>query len=203
VTALRSIRRIAWAAIAGTLLVLGAGFALSSMGWIGPPILSSSKPAVGGPFELTSHKGETFNNVRVAGKPYLVFFGFTNCPEICPTTLLELTDLMTELGPAADRFTPLFVTVDPERDTQASLAEYMGAFDPRIVALRGTPEQTAAAVKSFAAYYRKVPLEGGGYTMDHTASVILMDAKGEFFGTLDIHEPRETSLAKLKRFLGA
>ncbi|MGN6550653.1 MAG: SCO family protein, partial [Pararhizobium sp.] len=142
-------------------------------------------------------------NAQLAGKPYLVFFGFTHCPDICPTTLFELTDLMAELGPAADRFTPLFITVDPERDTQQVLVEYMTAFDERILALRGSQEETDATVKAFAAYYRKVPVEGGGYTMDHTAGVILMDAEGRFVGTLDMHEPRENVLAKLRRLVNA
>lgn len=87
--------------------------------------------AIGGPCKLTSHRGETFDNARLAGKPYLVFFGFTHCPDICPTTLFELTDLMSQLGPAADRLTPLFITVEPERDTQDLLASYMTAFDNR------------------------------------------------------------------------
>lgn len=164
---------------------------------------STGIAAIGDPFELTSHTSETFDNARLAGKPYLVFFGFTHCPDICPTTLFELTDLMAQLGPAADRLTPLFITVDPERDTQDLLASYMTAFDDRIVALRGSQAQTEAAVKAFAAYYRKVPLEGGGYTMDHTAGVILMDAEGQFAGTLDMHEPRENVLAKLRRLVGA
>lgn len=165
--------------------------------------VSTGVAAIGGPFELTSHKGEKVDNASLAGKPYLVFFGFTHCPDICPTTLFELTDLMDKLGPAADRLTPLFISVDPERDTQELLASYMTSFNERIVALRGDRAQTDKAVKAFAAYYRKVPTEGGGYTMDHTAGVILMNAEGQFAGTLDLHEPRETVLAKLKRLVDA
>lgn len=164
---------------------------------------STGTARVGGPFELTSHTGEKFDNARLAGKPYLVFFGFTHCPDICPTTLYELTDLMDVLGPDADKLTPLFITVDPERDTQTVLSEYMTAFDERIVALRGELADIDKAVKAFSAYYNKVPTEGGGYTMDHTAGVILMDAKGGFFGTLDMHEPRETVLAKLRRLIAS
>lgn len=158
---------------------------------------------VGGPFQLTSHNGEKVDNAVLEGKPYLVFFGFTHCPDICPTTLFELTDFMAEMGPSADRFTPLFITVDPERDTQEVLAQYMTAFDQRIVALRGNQAETDAVVKAFAAYYRKVSIDGGEYTMDHTAGIILMDAKGKFAGTLDTHEPRDTVLAKLRRLTGA
>jgi protein SCO1/2 len=156
---------------------------------------------VGGPFTLTSHTGERFDNARLAGKPYLMFFGFTHCPDICPTTLMELTDLMAELGPDANRIRPLFVTVDPERDTQEILSDYMTAFDERIVALRGTPKETEAVAKAFAAYYRKVPLEGGNYTMDHTAGVFMMDGEGKFSGILDIHEQRDAILAKLRRLV--
>jgi len=165
-------------------------------------ITSTGIAAIGGPFELTSHRGETVDNARLAGKPYLAFFGFTHCPDVCPTTLFELTDFMRELGPAADRFNVLFFTVDPERDTQDLLAQYMTAFDERILALRGSREQTDAVVKAFAAYARKVPVEGGQYTMDHTAVVYLMDAEGRLIGTLDMHEPRETRMQKLRRLAG-
>ncbi|MBX3531698.1 MAG: SCO family protein [Rhizobiaceae bacterium] len=192
-----------WAAIAILAgLLIGFSGILPGTGRVDEPA-GSGEARVGGPFTLTSHKGERFDNARLAGKPYLIFFGFTHCPDICPTTLLELTDLMAELGSGADRITPLFITVDPERDTQQMLADYMTAFDERIVALRGTPEETDAAVKAFAAYYRKVPLEGGNYSMDHTAGVFMMDGKGRFSGVLDIHEPREAVLAKLRRLIEA
>jgi len=125
------------------------------------------------------------------------------CPDVCPTTLFELTDLMTELGATADRFNVAFITVDPERDTSEMLAGYMASFDTRIMALRGNPEQTQTAVKAFAAYARKVPTDGGNYTMDHTAGVYLMDADGDFKGTLDMHEPREVRLQKIRNLLNS
>lgn len=162
----------------------------------------ASVPAIGKPFELTSHRGEIVNNATLKGKPYLAFFGFTHCPDICPTTLFELTDLMAELGPVADQFNVAFISVDPERDTQELLKAYMTSFDPRIFALRGTAEQTQTAVKAFAAYSRKVPTEGGNYTMDHTAGVYLMDAYGGFKGTLDMHEPRDVRLQKIRNLVG-
>lgn len=109
---------------------------------------------------------------------------------------------MNELGPVADQFNVLFFTVDPERDTQELLAQYMTAFDNRILALRGNRQETDAVVKAFAAYARKVPLEGGEYTMDHTAGVYMMDAESQFVGTLDMHEPREIRLQKLRRLTG-
>jgi protein SCO1 len=160
-------------------------------------------PRVGGPFSLVSHKGERIDNRSLAGRPYIVFFGFTHCPEICPTTLFELTDLMAELGPDADKFEVLFITVDPERDTQEMLASYMTSFDSRITALRGSAEETEAALKAFSAYAAKVPLEGSQYTMDHTAGVFLIRGGGSFGGILDMHEPRETRLEKLRRLVSA
>lgn len=164
-------------------------------------VMEPSTPAIGNPFELVSHTGKVVNNVALRGKPYLVFFGFTHCPDICPTTLFELTDLMKELGSAADEFNVAFISVDPERDTQEMLSGYMTSFDPRIMALRGDIEKTETAVKAFAAYSRKVPTEGGNYTMDHTAGVYLMDAKGQFKGTLDMHESREIRLQKIRNLL--
>lgn len=164
-----------------------------------PTAIETGKALIGGPFTLTDNTGKRVTEKDFLGKYMLVFFGFTHCPDICPTTLLELTGLLADLGPAADQITPLFITVDPERDTQEMLASYMTSFDPRILALRGTKEQTDEAVKAFAAYYEKVPLEGGNYTMDHTAGVYLIDAEGEFMGTLDLHEPRENQLQKLRR----
>lgn len=164
--------------------------------------METSTPAIGKPFELTSHNGEVVNNAALAGKPYLAFFGFTHCPDICPTTLFELTDLMKELGPTSDDFNVVFITVDPERDTQEMLRLYMSSFDNRILALRGTADQTATAVKAFAAYSKKIPDETGGYTMDHTSGVYLMNADGTFRGTLNMHEPREVRLKKIQNLVG-
>jgi protein SCO1/2 len=199
VTGIRLFRAITWGLIA-----VCAGVLIAFSGWLpgtAPTIQAGTGEArIGGPFELTSHRGQPVSNTTLAGKPYLVFFGFTHCPDICPTTLYELTDLMAELGPAADRMTPLFITVDPERDTPEVLADYMTVFDARILALRGDLPTTDAAVKAFAAYYRKVPTEGG-YTMDHTAGVILMDADGRFAGMVDMHEPRASVIAKLRRLV--
>jgi len=197
---LRPLRYLAWGAvaIAGGLLI-GLSGLMPGQKPRAPTILSDNVSAIGGSFALTSHEGERFDNTRLAGKPYLVFFGFTHCPDICPTTLLELTELMKKLGPDADRLTVLFITVDPDRDTQKLLADYLTSFDKRIIALRGSREETDAAVKAFAAYARKVPLEGGAYTMDHTAGIYLMDAVGQFRGMLDFHEGIESKLMKLRR----
>lgn len=186
-----------WAAI----VVLGGILIVSTPLFGGNPSsdTSSGTAKVGGPFSLVSHTGKRVDNQSLVGRPYLAFFGFTYCPDICPTTLFELTDLMAELGPVADAFEVLFISVDPKRDTQEALIRYMTSFDNRITALRGSAEETDAALKAFSAYAEKVPLEGGEYTMDHTAGVLLMRADGGFGGMMDMHEPRETKLEKLRR----
>lgn len=197
----RLFRICVWGAV-----VLLAGFLLVSTMLPEPqaPAEASTGTArVGGPFTLTSHEGERIDNQSLVGRPYLVFFGFTHCPEICPTTLFELTDLMSELGAEADKFEVLFVTVDPERDTQALLASYMTSFDSRITALRGSAEETETALKAFSAYAKKVPLEGEQYTMDHTTGVYLIRGDGSFGGILDMHEPRETRLQKVRRLVSS
>lgn len=198
-TALKFIRYTAWTAV-GALAVAMTAFALVGLQPGRKPIVVqyTGTAAVGGPFELSTTDGKPFTNADVEGSPYLVFFGFTNCPDICPTTLFELTSLFKEMGPSAGKITPLMISVDPERDTPEMLKVYMTAFDPRIIALRGTPEQTTKTAKAFAAYFKKVPLDGGNYTMDHTAGVWLMKADGTFQGTLDMHEPREILIKKLE-----
>ena len=194
---LRAFRLTMWAAITLLGIVVIVSTQLSGSSPTVEP--SSGTVKVGGPFSLVSHTGERVDNQSLGARPYLVFFGFTYCPDICPTTLFELTDLMTELGPVADGFDVLFITVDPERDTEEALASYMTSFDGRIPALRGTAPETDAALKAFSAYAKKVPLEAGEYTMDHTAGVFLRKSDGSFGGMMDMHEPRETRLEKLRR----
>lgn len=154
---------------------------------------------IGGPIDLASSAGGRFTDADRAGKPYAIFFGFTRCPNICPTTLSDLTLDLDELGPLADRIEVFFVSVDPERDTPESMKEYLSAFDPRILGLTGTPDEIARIAKDYRVFYRKVPTEGGDYTMDHTASVYLMNGKGQLVGTIAFEEDRKTQVAKLKR----
>lgn len=199
--ALRIFKFGAWGLLAFVVLAIGLGAILERFNY-NPSAGSTGTSAIGGPFELTAHTGETISNADLAGTPYLVFFGFTQCPDVCPTTLAQLSAVLGQLGPQAE-ITPLFITVDPERDTQDTMADYVGYFDDRILGLRGSLEQTEQAADAFAAYFEKVPLENGGYTMDHTASVLMMDAQGEFAGTLDIHEPLNIQVEKLRQLTGA
>lgn len=158
---------------------------------------------IGGPFVLTSEDGTPFDSRSLAGRPFALYFGFTHCPDVCPTAMYEMSLLLKDLGPAAKEFRVLFVTVDPERDTAELLKAYTDGFDERIVGLTGTPEAVAGVAKSYRAFYRKVPLDAGSYTMDHTASIYLMGPDGRFAGTLGYGEAHESALAKLRRLIDA
>lgn len=160
-------------------------------------------PDIGGEFSLTSHEGKRIGSRELLGRPYALFFGFTSCPDVCPTALFELGLVLKDLGPAAELLTPLFVTVDPERDTQEQLAAYLGAFDPRIVGVRGDAQETLVVMRAFKATARKIPLADGGYTMDHTALIYLMDRRGHFFDKLDYREDHATQLGKFRRLVAA
>ncbi|MCB1417371.1 MAG: SCO family protein, partial [Nitratireductor sp.] len=138
---------------------------------------------------------------ELAGKPYGVFFGFTHCPEVCPTTLYEMSTMLAGLGPEAKDFRLFFITVDPERDTAPFLKDYLANFDPRIEALVPTPDELQQVAKAYRAYYAKVKTSDGGYTMDHTATVYLMNGKGQLQSTIAFGEAAETRKAKLEKLL--
>jgi protein SCO1 len=159
-----------------------------------------SRVPIGGPFRLTTHEGKTFTDENLKGKPFAVFFGFTHCPEVCPTTLYDLTQDLQALGRDAEKLNVAFITVDPAQDTSELMKTYLSSFDPRIVGLTGTEEEIAAAAKAYKVYYRKVPTESG-YTMDHTATIFLMDSKGDFFGTSNFQEAQDIRRGKLKQLI--
>jgi protein SCO1/2 len=130
-------------------------------------------------FALTDHTGKPRTLADFKGKVVVVFFGYTQCPDVCPTTMAEMASVMQKLGPLADQVQVLFITLDPERDTQQLLAQYVPAFDKRFIGLRGTPEQTAKTAKDFKVFYSKVPgTEPGSYTIDHTAGSYVFDRDG-------------------------
>lgn len=130
-------------------------------------------------FSLPDHNGQMRSLTDFRGKAVVVFFGFTHCPDVCPTTMAEMAAVMQQLGPQADRVQVLFVTVDPERDTPQILSQYVPAFDSRFLGLTGTVEQTEKVVKEFKAFYQKVPgKEPGSYTVDHTAGSYVFDPEG-------------------------
>ncbi|HEY4404508.1 MAG TPA: SCO family protein, partial [Xanthobacteraceae bacterium] len=125
--------------------------------------------SIGGPFRLMDQDGRTVTEEDLKGRPSLVFFGFTHCPDVCPTTLFDISQIMHVLGPEADRTRAVFITVDPERDTQSVLKDYLTSFDPHVSGLTGDLPAITKVAKEYRAYFKKVPLDGGEYTMDHTA----------------------------------
>jgi protein SCO1/2 len=153
-----------------------------------------------GDYQLVATTGEPFTRDSLVGRPSMVFFGFTHCPEVCPTSLAEMAAWYEALGEEAENLQAFFITVDPERDTADIVADYVG-WTERVTGVTGTPQEVAKATSSWAVYAEKVPLEGGDYTMDHTASVFLVNAQGEFEGTIAYRENSDTALAKLRRLL--
>ena len=156
---------------------------------------------IGGPLRLTDQDGKPFDSTSLAGKPYAVFFGFTHCPDACPTTLSEIARVEDEIGAPAKDLTTLLVTVDPERDTPEVLKEYISNFGGNTVALSGTPEQIAAAAKAYRVFYKKVPTSDGGYTMDHTAVLYLMDREGRFRDVVAYSEDHDRYVEKIRKLL--
>jgi protein SCO1/2 len=169
--------------VAGLLCLLGAALGVE---WIiGHPRdvrTAPQLPSIGGHFTLTATDGTTVTDGTYRGKILLVYFGYTLCPDICPTTLGGIADALDKLGPNADKIQPLFITVDPRRDTPKVLTDYVKNFGSRIIGLTGTPEQIAAAAKAYRVYYApyKMPDAPGGYLMDHSATVYVMNPEGRF-----------------------
>src|SRR5215467_8543616 len=157
--------------------------------------------AIGGPFRLIDQDGQPFSDQDLKGKTFLVFFGFTHCPDICPTTLFEMSEIMRDLGPEADRTAALFISVDPERDTPQAMKDYMSSFDPHVRGLTGDAAALAAVAKAYRVYYRKVPVDGGDYTMDHTAIVYLMDKEGRFVSPFNMKRTAEVAATELRKHL--
>jgi protein SCO1/2 len=191
-------RRLLWVAAALAVVVFGAA-AYQIAGRSAAPSAPASIQ-MGGPFRLVDQNGRTVTDKDILGKPTVMFFGFTYCPDVCPTTLTDMSAWLRALGPDADRLNVLYVTIDPERDTSDRLKSYLTAFDPRIRGLTGSPAAIAQAAHGYNVYYQKVPLQGGTYTMDHSTLIYLIDAKGRVdlvpYGT-----PRDQVVASLKRLL--
>ena len=157
----------------------------------------------GTPFELQSTQGGTFTQNDLVGTPSLVFFGYTNCPDVCPTTLAESVAWKEQLGISDEQLRTIFVTVDPARDTLGVLEDYLGGYDPDVIGLVGDDAQTAAAKASFgAASENSEPRADGFYLVNHTASVFLIDRDGRFQGTIAYGEPSDTAIGKIRRLVG-
>ncbi|WP_168199177.1 SCO family protein [Pseudorhodobacter turbinis] len=152
-------------------------------------------------WRLTNHVGQEVTPADWRGRPAMVFFGFTYCPDVCPTTLLDIADWLEALGPDADRLTVALISVDPERDTPDALANYISHFDPRIIGLTGSVGATARAAADFRVSFKKEPSGDGDYTMNHTAGVFLFYANGQFASIIDFHEDRRFAVPKIRRIL--
>lgn len=187
-----------FSAFAAGALLLIAGVTLLMPG-APPAVISTGTAAVGGPFRLTDANGQPVTEAALKGKPSLIFFGFTHCPDVCPTALFEMSEIFAALGPDADKAQAFFVSVDPERDTPAVLKSYLASFAPQIHGLTGTNEAVDQIKKEYRVYSRKVPLTGGDYTMDHTAVVYLMDKTGAFVAPFNSKRPPNEAAAELRR----
>jgi protein SCO1 len=157
--------------------------------------------AIGGPFQLTDQGGATVTEKSLQGRPTLIFFGFTHCPDICPTSLFEMSEVLRAMGKDADRVNAYFVSVDPERDNEAAMKQYLSSFDPHLKGLTGDPGAVAKVLSAYRVYAKKVPLKDGDYTMDHTALIYLMDRDGKFVAPFNLHRKPEEAAADLARYL--
>jgi protein SCO1/2 len=157
--------------------------------------------AIGGPFQLTDQHGNAVTEKSLKGKPTLIFFGYTHCPDVCPTSLFEISEVLRALGKDSDKVNAVFISVDPERDTQAAMKDYLSSFDPHLEGLSGDPAETAKVITSYRVYAKKVPTKDGDYTMDHTALIYLMDRDGRFVSPFNLKRTPEEAAADLKRYL--
>jgi protein SCO1/2 len=196
----RRARLIIWGIVAAVLVVLGV-LMLTAEQPRQPTQQTLVKADYGGPFTLVGADGKPFGTEQLQGKPYALFFGFTHCPDVCPTTLARLVKLRRDAG-GDGAFNIVFVTVDPERDGPKEMAAYSNAFGAPVIGLTGSPEQIAKVEKQFGIYSKKVPA-GDDYTMDHTATVLLFGRDGKFVATISPDEGDQPALDKLKRITAA
>lgn len=195
---MKTVRYTAWALVALLVGVL-AFVAFTREG--GKTLLEAAQVKVGGPFELVRADGTPISDKDIAGSPHAMFFGFTHCPEVCPTTLYEAAGWLQKLGADGDRLKVYFITVDPQRDTPQLMKDYVASFDPRITGITGDPDKIAKMLADYRVYAKRVDLEGGDYTMDHTATVYLMRADGSFAGTIAFGENPDIALEKIRNLL--
>lgn len=194
---MKTLRIFLWAAVA----VVAA-----ALGWMSYQVTTGKDEIAAGPFgvpfELVSQTGQPITQAAFTGKPTALFFGFTHCPEVCPTTLFELNGWLEKVDPDGTKLQAYFISVDPERDTPEVLGQYVSNVSKRIIGISGPPAKVMEMVKGFRVYAKKVPLDekqpDGDYTMDHTASVFLLDSAGKFTGTIAYEENPETAVKKLE-----
>lgn len=182
--------------LAGITFLMAAAIGWMAFDWYR---MQAGGEAFGAPFALVDNRGQPISEQAFRGHPSAVFFGFTHCPEVCPTTLSEMDGWLKALGDEGKDIRAYFVTVDPERDTPDIMNTYVTNVSDRITGITGEPEKVLEMVKDFKIFYRKVETGDGDYTMDHTASVLLLKPNGDFFGTIAYGENPQTALQKLRR----
>lgn len=190
-------------------LLLGLGGGLLAVGMIGAGALfwltqgPDAVLGIGGPFNLVDGDGKPVTNKTFAGKYMLVYFGFTYCPDVCPTTLNQVADALDRLGPKADRVVPVFITVDPKRDTPAAVKEFAAAFSPRLVGLTGNAEELAKAARAYRVYFaeRRTGTGPNDYTMDHSSILYLMGPDGQFVAPIRAEATGEQMATDLTRLM--
>jgi len=184
-------------AFAGSLVI-----GLLLMVWTVGGVRGVTAPAaIGGPFQLTDQSGEMVTDKSLEGKPTLIFFGFTHCPDVCPTELFQMSEVLRAMGTDADRVNAYFISVDPDRDTTAAMKDYLSSFDPHLKGLTGDAAAVAKVTSEYRVYAKKVPLKDGDYTMDHTALIYLMDRDGKFIAPFNLNRTPEEAAADLKHYL--
>ena len=176
---------------------------LGAAGWVGWDAYQGKNPAIGGPFALIDQNGRTVTSDSLKGKPTLIYFGYTYCPDVCPTSLLLMQTAIDKLGPdAAKKVNLVFITIDPERDTPKVLKGYVDNFGPTFIGLTGTPDQVAAAARAYRVYYQKVPgKDGAPYLMDHSSIVYVLDRSGRFVTHFTHEAKAEAIAASIQRLL--
>jgi len=192
---IKTIRIGLWAAVVVVGLVVAGGAVFLRNGQ------ASAQGFGNGVYSLVDQRGNPVDQTMFKGHPSALFFGFTHCPEVCPTTLAEMSGWFEALGDEGKDLQAYFVTVDPERDTPEIIGDYVSWVSDRITGVTGKPEEIDKIVKAWGVYAQKVPLDDGGYTMDHTASVFLLDRQGQFQGTIAYREDSATALDKLRNLL--
>ena len=157
--------------------------------------------AIGGPFQLIDQNGKPFSDADLKGKWHLIFFGYTHCPDACPTALNEMSLALDRLGMKRDEVGVVFITVDPERDTPDALKSYVQSFDAPIVALTGSPEAVAQAAKAYRVFYAKHPRPDGDYDMDHSAVIYVMNPEGRFTATFTPDSSADAIVQRLQKLI--
>lgn len=196
---LRKLRLLLWVLV---LVAAGAtAWLILRQGNTAPPA-STARMDLGGPFTLVGADGQPFSSARLNGRPYAIFFGFTHCPDVCPTTLARMVRLRNQLGQGDGAFDIVFVSVDPERDGPKEVGAYAQLFGSRVIGLSGSQPQIDQVKKQFGIYSQKVRDGAGSYTVDHTATVLLFGKDGRFDSTIAHEEQDSAALDKLRRIAG-